>query len=175
MKNTEYKDVFDFSEEALSMENKFSAPSFPSFKNAFTLGENIRGMNNVSPLATVKFFNQTPDDILTKYYPDSGPVVEGTFAVVQDIGTDPEPVITKTVKDFYYYGVEEVNNFAFRVILGINDLRSIYITVRTTTETSGCGHDRHVSERRESPHKSMLAWSDVEEHRRSLVVFSIAF
>lgn len=117
MKNTEYKDVFDFGEEALSMGNKFSAPSLPSFKNAFTLGESIRGMTNVSPLATVKFFNQTPDDILTKYYPDSGPVVEGTFAVVQDIGTDPEPVITKTVKDFYYYGVEEVNNFAFRVIL----------------------------------------------------------
>lgn len=117
MKNTEYKDVFDFSEEALSMGNKFSAPSFPSFKNAFTLGENIRGMTNVSPLATVKFFNQTPDDLLTKYYPDSGPVVEGSFAVVQDIGSDPEPVITKTVKDFYYYGVEEVNNFAFRVIL----------------------------------------------------------
>ena len=117
MKNTEYKDVFDFGEEALSMENKFSALSFPSFKNAFTLGENIRGMTNVSPLATVKFFNQTSDDLLTKYYPDSGPVVEGTFAVVQDIGSDPEPVITKTVKDFYYYGVEEVNNFAFRVIL----------------------------------------------------------
>ncbi len=117
MKNTEYKDVFDFGEEALSMENKFSAPSFPSFKNAFTLGENIRGMTNVNPLATVKFFNQTSDDLLTKYYPDSGPVVEGSFAVVQDIGSDPEPVITKTVKDFYYYGVEEVNNFAFRVIL----------------------------------------------------------
>ncbi|WP_294332688.1 zincin-like metallopeptidase toxin domain-containing protein [uncultured Chryseobacterium sp.] len=117
MKNTEYKDVFDFGEDALSMENKFSAPSFPSFKNAFILGENIRGMTNVSPLATAKFFNQTSDDLLTKYYPDSGPVIEGTFAVVQDIGSDPEPVITKMVKDFYYYGLEEVNNFAFRVIL----------------------------------------------------------
>ncbi|WP_295222035.1 hypothetical protein [uncultured Chryseobacterium sp.] len=44
-------------------------------------------------------------------------MIEGTFAVVQDIGSDPEPVITKMVKDFYYYGLEEVNNFAFRVIL----------------------------------------------------------
>ncbi|MCJ8152628.1 hypothetical protein MKJ01_02485 [Chryseobacterium sp. SSA4.19] len=117
MQNTEYKDVFDIGEEALSMENKFSTVSFPSFKNAFTIGENIRGMSNVSPLATVKFFNQSPDDLLTKYYPDSNQPVEGSFTYVPDIGSDLESVITTTVKDFYYYGVEDVNNFAFRVIM----------------------------------------------------------
>lgn len=60
MKNTDYKDVFDIGNEALSMDNKFS---FPAFKNAFTIGQNIHGMNNVSPLATVKLFNQSAEDI----------------------------------------------------------------------------------------------------------------
>ena len=32
------------------------------------LGETIRGMNNVSPLATVKFYNQTSEDIFSKYF-----------------------------------------------------------------------------------------------------------
>jgi len=117
MKNTEYKDIFDFGEEALSMNNKFPANSFPSIKNAFTIGENIRGMKNVNPLATVKFFNQSTEDVLAKYYPDSNPPVDGTFTYIPDIGSDLESVITTTVKDFYYYGVEHVNNFAFRVII----------------------------------------------------------
>ncbi|WP_294280767.1 hypothetical protein [uncultured Chryseobacterium sp.] len=56
MKNREYKDVFDLGTEALSMDNTFSPVQFPSFKNTFTIGEHIRGMNHVSPLATVKFF-----------------------------------------------------------------------------------------------------------------------
>lgn len=85
MKNTEYKDVFDFGEEALSMENKFSASSFPSFKNAFILGENIRGMTNVSPLATVKFFNQTTETILNKYYPDGKNVQRGNINMITDV------------------------------------------------------------------------------------------
>lgn len=117
MKNTEYKDVFDFGSEALSMENKFNGINFPTYKNAFTIGENIRGMTNVSPLATVKFFNQTSDDLLTKYYPDASPPVKGTFTYIPDTGSDLTSVITTTVKDFYYYGIEDVNNFAFKVII----------------------------------------------------------
>ena len=114
MKNTDYKDVFDVGEEALSMENKFS---FPSFKNAFTIGENIRGMSSVSPLATVKLFNQSAEDIQTKYYPDGNPPVEGTFTYIPDNGSDLTSVIKTTVKDFYYYGVKDVKNFAFKVII----------------------------------------------------------
>ncbi|MDR6516086.1 hypothetical protein [Chryseobacterium camelliae] len=56
MKNTEYKDIFDFGAEALSMDHAFSTTQFPLLKNTFTIGEHIRGMNHVSPLATVKFF-----------------------------------------------------------------------------------------------------------------------
>lgn len=117
MKNTEYKDMFDFGAEALSMDHTFSTTQFPSLKNTFTIGEHIRGMNHVSPLATVKFFNQSSDDLLTKYYPDAGSPVEGTFTYVSDVGSNLEPVIQTTVKDFYYYGVQDVNNFAFRVII----------------------------------------------------------
>ncbi|MGU3374353.1 zincin-like metallopeptidase toxin domain-containing protein [Chryseobacterium sp. M5A1_1a] len=117
MKNTDYKDVLDIGNEALSMDNKFSFPVFPSLKTAFTTGENIRGMNNVSPLATVKLFNQSTEDLQTKYYPDGNPPVEGTFTYIPDNRSDLTSVIKTTVKDFYYYGVKDVKNFAFKVII----------------------------------------------------------
>lgn len=34
-------------------------------------GETIRGMGNVSPLATMKFYNQSSEHILNKYFPDA--------------------------------------------------------------------------------------------------------
>ncbi|MBB6371506.1 hypothetical protein [Chryseobacterium shigense] len=117
MKNTEYKDVFDIGNEALSVDNKFVVPAFPSLKNPFTMGENIRGMSNVSPLATVKLFNQSAEDIQNKYYPDGDTPVEGTFTYIPDNRSDLTSVIKTTVKDFYYYGVKDVKNFAFKVII----------------------------------------------------------
>ncbi|ROI02309.1 hypothetical protein EGI16_15675 [Chryseobacterium sp. G0240] len=114
MKNTDYKDVFDVGDEALSMDNKFS---FPTFNNSFTIGENIRGMSNVSPLATVKLFNQSAEDLQNKYYPDGNPPVDGTFTYIPDYRSDLTPIIKTTVKDFYYYGVEDIKNFAFKVII----------------------------------------------------------
>ncbi|REC48841.1 hypothetical protein [Chryseobacterium pennipullorum] len=117
MENTDYKDIFDIGNEALSMDNQLSFPSFPSFKAAFTIGENIRGMSNVNPLATVKLFNQTPDDLLTKYFPDGSTPVEGTFTYIPDNRSDLTSVIKTTVKDFYYYSVVDVKNFAFKVII----------------------------------------------------------
>jgi hypothetical protein len=116
MKNTEYKDVFDVGDEALSMENKFSYPTFPSFKNTFTIGENIRGMNNVSPLATYKFYNQNSNEIASKYFVDADPPEKGTFTYVSDIRSDLTQYI-KDVKDFYYYEKQDVDHFAFKVIL----------------------------------------------------------
>jgi hypothetical protein len=52
MKNTDYKDVFDMSNEALSMANKFSFDPFAQIQN--TIGETIRGMKKVSPILKVK-------------------------------------------------------------------------------------------------------------------------
>ncbi|MGE8432424.1 hypothetical protein [Chryseobacterium joostei] len=117
MKNTDYKDVLDIGNEALSMDNKFSFSEFPSLKTAFTIGKNIRGMSNVSPLATVKLFNQSTEDLQKKYYPDGNSPVEGTFTYIPDNRSDLTSVIKTTVKDFYYYGVQDVKNFAFKVII----------------------------------------------------------
>lgn len=47
-------------------------------------GEKIRGMNNVSPLATVKFFNQTSDEIFRKYLPDGNDTTKGNTTVIKD-------------------------------------------------------------------------------------------
>lgn len=101
MKNTEYKDIFDFGEEALSMNNKFPANSFPSIKNAFTTGEKIRGMNNVSPLATVKFFNQSTNEILTKYYPDADNLQRGNTNLVTDVGLQNDK-LQPLIENYYF-------------------------------------------------------------------------
>ncbi len=80
------------------------------------LGETIRGMNNVSPLVTMKFGNQTSKDIASKYFIDGDPPEEGAFTYVSDIRSDLTQYI-KDVGDFYYYGKEEKDLFAFKVIL----------------------------------------------------------
>jgi len=116
MKNTEYNDVFDIGGEALSVDNKFVFPTFPSLKTPFTIGENIRGMNNVSPLATYKFYNQNSNEIATKYFIDADPPEKGAFTYVSDIRSDLTQYI-KDVKDFYYYEKQDVDHFAFKVIL----------------------------------------------------------
>jgi hypothetical protein len=65
MKNTEYKDVFDIGEEALSMENKFSFNKNIQIQN--TLGETIRGMSRVSPILQTKPV-AVDSQFIQKYY-----------------------------------------------------------------------------------------------------------
>lgn len=138
MKNTEYRDVFDFGEEALSFNNKFSSPSFPSIKNAFTIGENIRGMTNVSPQATVKFFNQSTEDVLTKYYPDAQNIQSHNNNLVLDES------IKKNGYDFYKYeffsdknrngSVEKNEELIFKLLLFVstdgNKVKECYEVVK---------------------------------------------
>lgn len=80
------------------------------------LGETIRGMSNVSPLATYKFYNQNSDEIASKYFVDADPPEKGTFTYVSDIRSDLTQYI-KDVKDFYYYEKQDIDHFAFKVIL----------------------------------------------------------
>ncbi|WP_431612030.1 zincin-like metallopeptidase toxin domain-containing protein [Chryseobacterium sp. 'Rf worker isolate 10'] len=80
------------------------------------LGETIRGMSNVSPLATCKFYNQNSNEIASKYFVDGDPPEKGTFTYVSDIRSDLTQYI-KDVKDFYYYEKQDVDHFAFKVIL----------------------------------------------------------
>jgi len=101
MKNTEYKDVFDFGEEMLSMDNKFSSPSFSAVKSAFTIGETIRGMTNVSPLATVKIFNQSTNAVFTKYFPDAENLQRGNTNLVTDAGISSDQ-LAPFIENYYF-------------------------------------------------------------------------
>lgn len=65
MKNTEYKDVFDFGEEALSMGNNFSIDENIQIQN--TLGETIRGMKRISPILQTKPVS-VDSQFIQKYY-----------------------------------------------------------------------------------------------------------
>ncbi|ODS88623.1 MAG: hypothetical protein ABS44_07870 [Chryseobacterium sp. SCN 40-13] len=68
-----YKDSFlDFT----SLENRGMGNIEETTSSRTVLGETIRGMNNVSPLATVKFFNQTCGDIFSKYFPDGNDILQ---------------------------------------------------------------------------------------------------
>lgn len=49
------------------------------------LGETIRGMNNVSPLVTMKFGNQTSKDIASKYFIDGKSAKNGNTNIIEDI------------------------------------------------------------------------------------------
>lgn len=125
MKNTEYKDMFDFGAEALSMDHAFSTTQFPSLKNTFTIGEHIRGMNHVSPLATVKFFNQSSDDLLTKYYPDAENVQKGNTNVITDADISNDSL--SRFEENYYFDNNHNGKFgdsgdilAFKLVLFIS-------------------------------------------------------
>ena len=68
-----YKDSFlDFT----SLENRGIVNMEETTSSRTVLSETIRGINNVSPLATVKFFNQTCGDIFSKYFPDGNNILE---------------------------------------------------------------------------------------------------
>lgn len=69
MKNTEYKNVFDVGEEALSIKNKFSFNKSVQFQN--TLGETVRGMRNVSPILQVKPTSVDSQFIQNHYFIDA--------------------------------------------------------------------------------------------------------
>ncbi|MGR3855155.1 zincin-like metallopeptidase toxin domain-containing protein [Chryseobacterium indologenes] len=137
MKNTDYKDVVDIGEEALSMDNKFS---FPSMQKAFTIGENIRGMNNVSPLATVKLFNQSTEDILKKYYPDGNISTNGNTNIIEDINITVKNKYKFSTYNYYFdnnrnskYG-DEGDLLAFKLLLFVsndgNKVRECYEIVQ---------------------------------------------
>lgn len=86
-------------------------------KSSIRKGETIRGMSFVSPLVEYKFYNQTSEQIYKKYFIDGSLPVEGTFMHIADVNSDISDEIKKTVKDFYYYGIEKPQYFAFRVVV----------------------------------------------------------
>lgn len=65
MKNTEYKDVFDFGEKALSVNEKFLFSKNLQFQN--TIGETVRGMRGISPVLQIKPVS-ADSQFIQKYY-----------------------------------------------------------------------------------------------------------
>jgi hypothetical protein len=136
MKNTEYKDVFDIGEEALSMENKF--PTLILNQNPFKTGENIRGMNNVSPLVAEKLYNQTADDIKNKYFPNGNISNNENTTIVEDITFKKK---YKFNSYSYYFDTNKNGNFgdegdllAFKLLIFVsndgNKVKECYEVVR---------------------------------------------
>lgn len=65
-------------------------------------GETIRGMKDVSPLATVKFFNQTSDEIFSKYFLAGKDTRKGNTTIIEDINLVVKGGFKFNVHDFYF-------------------------------------------------------------------------
>ena len=103
---TEWEDFDEQSREILTAYQNdfldldyFEKQGFGNFANVVTnnviLGETIRGIHNVSPLAAVKFYNQTSDDIYNKYFPDANESSKGNTTILEDPN-----IVTKGGYDF---------------------------------------------------------------------------
>ena len=91
------------------------------------LGETIRGMQNVSPLAEMKFFNQTADQIFSKYFPDGEETLKGNVTVIDDLNIVVKEGYKFNSYDYYFdsnrngiYG-DAGDIMAFRLLLFVSD------------------------------------------------------
>ncbi|WP_407500599.1 zincin-like metallopeptidase toxin domain-containing protein [Elizabethkingia anophelis] len=91
------------------------------------LGETIRGMQNVSPLAEMKFFNQTADQIFSKYFPDGNDERKGNTDIIEDISITIKNGYKFSSYNYYFdnnhngiYG-DQGDTMAFRLLLFVSD------------------------------------------------------
>ncbi|HFK5508304.1 hypothetical protein [Elizabethkingia anophelis] len=91
------------------------------------LGETIRGMQNVSPLAEMKFFNQTADQIFSKYFPDGNDERKGNTNIIEDISITIKNGYKFNSYNYYFdnnhngiYG-DQGDTMAFRLLLFVSD------------------------------------------------------
>lgn len=91
------------------------------------LGETIRGMQNVSPLAEMKFFNQTADQIFSKYFPDGNDERKGNTNIIEDISITIKNGYKFSSYNYYFdnnhngiYG-DQGDTMAFRLLLFVSD------------------------------------------------------
>ncbi|MBW8521941.1 hypothetical protein K0U91_05590 [Chryseobacterium chendengshani] len=69
---------------------------------SYQIGKNIRGLQNVSPLATFKLFNQTSDEIFSKYFIDGNDTPKGNTTIIEDINLVVKKGFKFNVHDFYF-------------------------------------------------------------------------
>ncbi|MDR2234706.1 MAG: hypothetical protein LBE92_01155 [Chryseobacterium sp.] len=101
------------------------------------LGETIRGMRNVSPLAAYKFYDQTSNNIASKYFVDGKIVQKGNTSIIEDINKNG---YTFNVYNYYFdnnhngiYG-DGQDVLAFRLLLFVstdgNKVKECYEVVK---------------------------------------------
>ncbi|HFK5568505.1 zincin-like metallopeptidase toxin domain-containing protein [Elizabethkingia meningoseptica] len=91
------------------------------------LGETIRGMQNVSPLTEMKFFNQSADQIFSKYFPDGEETLKGNVTIIDDFNIVVKEGYKFSSYDYYFdnnhngiYG-DSGDTLAFRLLLFVSD------------------------------------------------------
>ncbi len=91
------------------------------------LGETIRGMQNVSPLTEMKFFNQSADQIFSKYFPDGEETLKGNVTIIDDFNIVVKEGYKFSSYDYYFdnnhngiYG-DSGDTWAFRLLLFVSD------------------------------------------------------
>ena len=88
-------------------------------------GETLRGMTNVSPLAEMKLYNQTSEQIFNKYFPDAENIQKGNSNLIIDpVDTDREG-FTFEQYDFFFdsnkNGIQEgFEKSAFKLLLFVS-------------------------------------------------------
>ncbi|MCL1667214.1 hypothetical protein M2T82_03970 [Elizabethkingia ursingii] len=139
MNYKEYLDDFDENSKEILMASarsiipiqKLQQRDYGSLRDVMVdkvrLGETIRGMQNVSPLAAMKFFNQTADQIFSKYFPDGEETLKGNVTVIDDLNIVVKEGYKFNSYDYYFdsnrngiYG-DQGDTMAFRLLLFVSD------------------------------------------------------
>lgn len=112
MKNTEYKDVFDISEEALSIENKFNIDKQSQINTSY--GNSYRGMNHISARLANGAVSGNSDFATLNYFIDAKIVSYNGIDTIVDPESDPDKIKIKE-GNFSYYPKSKDQKFAYKV------------------------------------------------------------
>lgn len=113
MKNTEYSDVFDFGEEVLSIDNKFSNEKQPKINTYY--GSSYRGMDHISARLANGAVSGNSDFTTLNYFIDSKSITSNNgIQLIADPGSDPDK-IKITEADFTYNPKSKDQKFAYKV------------------------------------------------------------
>lgn len=113
MENTEYKDIFDFGEEVLSMDNKFSINKKSQINTSY--GSSYRGMNHISSRLANGAVSGNSDFITLNYFIDSKIITSNNgIQLIADPDADPDK-IKISEGDFTYNPKNKDQKFAYKV------------------------------------------------------------
>ncbi|WP_027380503.1 hypothetical protein [Chryseobacterium daeguense] len=117
MKNTEYKDVFDIGEEALSMENKFNINKQSKINTSY--GGSYRGMDHISARLANGAVSGNSDFTTLNYFVDAKIISYNGIDTIVDPESDPDKIKIKE-GDFSYSPKSKDQKFAYKVKIYIS-------------------------------------------------------